>query len=79
MAAPNRDLFEPGKQARVNITFTDQIAGAMNARCLELGCTPKDYVKYCVMRDLDRQNPTAATAPSAAQAALTGETPCTNP
>ncbi len=55
MASPTRELFEPGKQARVSVTFSESIAQAMNERCLELGCSPKDYVKYAVMRELDAE------------------------
>ena len=53
MASPTRSLFEPGKQARVSLSFSERIAERINARCLELGCEPKDYVKYAVMRELD--------------------------
>lgn len=55
MASPTRSLFAPGKQARVSVSFSDRVAQAMNERCLELGCAPKDYVKYAVMRDLDAE------------------------
>lgn len=54
MASPTRDQFAPGKQARVSLSFSESIAQRVNQRCLELGCDPKDYVRYCVMRELDQ-------------------------
>jgi hypothetical protein len=53
MASPTRSLFAPGKQARVSLSFSETIAQRVNQRCRELGCDPKDYVRYCVMRELD--------------------------
>ncbi len=53
MASPTRSLFAPGKQARVSLSLSSAIARRVNERCLELGCDPKDYVRYCVMRELD--------------------------
>ncbi len=53
MASPTRDAFTPGKQARVSLSFSESIAQRVNHRCRELGCDPKDYVRYCVMRELD--------------------------
>lgn len=54
MASPTRELFAPGKQARVSVTFSPAVAERINLRCQELGCDPKDYVKYAVMRELDQ-------------------------
>jgi hypothetical protein len=62
MASPTRSLFTPGKQARVSLSFSERIAERINARCLELGCEPKDYVRYAVMRDLDRDRDTPPSA-----------------
>ncbi len=54
MATPTRSLFAPGKQARVSLSFSERIAERINLRCIELGCEPKDYVKYAVLRELDQ-------------------------
>ncbi len=62
MASPTRSLFAPGKQARVSVSFSPAVAERINLRCQELGCDPKDYVKYCVMRDLDRYTDLASVS-----------------